>query len=45
MLTGALPTVFVSDMDRAVAFYTERGVEFGELSNDGCEQPAWGSDA
>jgi catechol 2,3-dioxygenase-like lactoylglutathione lyase family enzyme len=23
MLSGALPTVFVSDMDRAVAFYTE----------------------
>ena len=23
MLRGALPTVFVSDMDRAVAFYTE----------------------
>jgi len=23
MLEGALPTVFVSDMDRAVAFYTD----------------------
>ena len=45
MLRGALPTLFVSDMERAVAFYTEvlglplalsaRGVEFGAVSSDG----------